>query len=46
MKKVYVAKVLVILGGFRNQSEYDLAVKAFEDGLSPQQAANRIINQR
>lgn len=46
MKKVYIAKVLIILGGFRNQGEYDTALRAFEDGLSPQQAANKIINQR
>ena len=46
MQKIYITKVLAILGGFRDQSEYTEAVKAFEARLTPSQAVQRILNNR
>lgn len=46
MAKIYLAKVLNLLGGFRNESEYNDALQAFESGLTPAQAVNRILNNR
>jgi len=46
MAKIYLAKVLAILGGFRDESEYNEALKAFEARLTPAQAVTRILNNR
>lgn len=46
MVKIYISKVLSILGGFRSQDEVKQTESAFYRGLSPMQAAQVIINQR
>ena len=46
MLKNYINKVLAILGGFKDQNEYNLAAESLSMGLTPVQAAQRIINQR
>jgi hypothetical protein len=46
MSAKFAKLVLVILGGFRSQDEYDMAIDDFYRGLSPSQSAQHIVNER
>ena len=46
MLGLFVSKVLLILGGFRDTSEIDTATRCFYRHLSPAETAQVIINSR
>lgn len=46
MKKIYVSKVIIITGGLIDQAELESVYKSFDEGLSPEQAAQVVINNR
>lgn len=46
MQKLYINKVLAILGGLRGESELDIIKDCFSRNLSPDNAAQVVINNR
>ena len=46
MLGLYVSKVLVILGGYRNTVEIAIVTDCFYRHLTPKQAAQVVINSR
>ncbi len=46
MQKLYINKVLDILGGLRGESELEMIKDCFSRNLSPDRAAQVVINNR
>lgn len=46
MRKIYINKVLAILGGLRGESELGIIIDCFSRNLSPDRAAQVVINNR
>jgi len=46
MQKLYINKVLSILGGLRGESELEMIKDCFSRNLSPDRAAQVVINNR
>ncbi len=46
MQKLYISKVLAILGGLRGESEVGIIIDCFSRNLSPERAAQVVINNR
>lgn len=46
MQKLYISKVMNILGGLRGESELEIIKDCFSRNLSPDRAAQVVINNR